>query len=111
MTNEEMEKAIEFILSQQAEFATDIQLLRELQTELLKVQERGEARATQIENIVLRLVNVVEKVPDVIEKVSEVQARTNAQMGDLTAAQVHTDQRLNVLIDIINEGRNGNTQR
>lgn len=107
MTFEEMERTMEFILKQQAQFAADIQILRETQSEtaktqaeLAKAQQRGEERTTQIEGIILRLVGVVETVV-------EAQARTDQRLAD-------TDERLNALINVveryISERHNGKSE-
>ncbi|HEY0545251.1 MAG TPA: hypothetical protein VGC91_07755 [Pyrinomonadaceae bacterium] len=100
MTNEEMQRAMDFIIQQQAQFASDIQELRESQKELFQAQQRGEERTTQIEVAILRLVGVVERVV-------ETQARTDQKLAE-------TDERLNSLINVveryISERRNGKSE-
>jgi disulfide oxidoreductase YuzD len=102
MSNEETQKTMQFILQQQAQFAADIQQLREsqkesveFQAEVVKAQQRGEERIIQLENVVLRLVSIVEKMADT-------QAHTYQ-------SQSETDERLNNLITVverfISEGR------
>jgi C4-type Zn-finger protein len=101
MTNEEMQRTMEFIVQQQAQFSVDIQELREAQV-------RGEERVTRMEGVILRLV-------DVVEKVVEVQARTDQKLVEvderLSQKLAETDERLNTLITVveryISEGRNG----
>jgi hypothetical protein len=108
MNNEEkIQKQIEFIIEQQAQFASDIQQLRE-------------AQATT-ENLLGRLAAVTTAgFKDLNEKVSilvDAQIRTEEKvsslaekMTEMAEAQTHTDQRLNVLIDVIGEMRNGKSQ-
>lgn len=102
MSNEETQKTIQFILQQQAQFAADIQQLREsqeksveFQVEVVKAQQRGEERMTQLENVFLRLVSIVEKIADT-------QTHTDQKLNE-------TDERLNNLITVverfISEGR------
>ena len=58
MINEEMQKAMEFIVEQQALFAANMQRFEERQ---VKAEERVsgvEERMTKIENVMLRLANV-----------------------------------------------------
>ncbi len=115
MTFEEMERTMEFILKQQAQFAADIQILRETQKEtaktldeLAKAQQRGEDRMTQVESVILRLL-------DVVEKVVQTQAHTDQRLAEtderLTQKMAETDERLNALINVveryISERRNG----
>jgi hypothetical protein len=44
------------------------------------------------------------------ETIRDLAARTDAALVRLAESQVHTDQRLDALIDIVREGRGGNTQ-
>ena len=95
MTNEEFEKRMEFILGQQAQFASDIQQLREVQA--------------QTESIVARLaIGTLERFDDVNAKIN---ALVDSQIN-LNEAQSRTDQSLRNLIAVVDryftEGRNGN---
>ena len=94
MTNEEFEKRIEFILEQQAQFTSDIQQLREVQT--------------QTEQIVGRLASAtLDAFKDVNVKI---EALVDSHLG-LTEAQARTDESLRNLIAVadrhFSEGRNG----
>ena len=113
MTNEEMQKTIEFILEQQAQFVTRM--------------GRDEGRLTRLEDAFATLVNIAritDERLDVVESgistltekmaaLAEAQARTDTKMAELAEAQSHSDQRLNALIDIveryISKGSNGKT--
>ena len=57
MINQEMLKTMQFIVEQQAQFATNMQRFEERQ---VKAEERAgvEERMTKIENVMLRLANV-----------------------------------------------------
>lgn len=95
MTNEEFEKRMEFILGQQAQFASDIQQLREVQA--------------QTESIVARLaIGTLERFDDVNAKIN---ALVDSQIN-LNGAQSRTDESLRNLIAVVDryftEGRNGN---
>lgn len=95
MTNEEFEKRMEFILEQQAQFASDIQQLREVQA--------------QTESIVARLaIGTLERFDDVNAKIN---ALVDSQIN-LNEAQSRTDESLRNLIVVVDryftEGRNGN---
>jgi len=95
MTNEEFEKRSEFLIEQQAQFASDIQQLREAQTQTERV-------VAQTGEIVARLANgTLEGFKDV-----------NAKMNALIDSQMRTDEELRNLIAVVDryfsEGRNGN---
>jgi predicted nucleic acid-binding Zn-ribbon protein len=108
MTNEEMQRAMDFIIQQQAQFATDIQELRESQKELVKIQLRGEERMERMEGVILRLFDVVEKVVDAQGRTDQKLAETDERLSQKLA---ETDERLNTLITVveryISERRNG----
>ena len=87
MSNEEVDRRIAFIIEQQAQFASDIQQLREVQV--------------QTEHVVARLARVT------LEGFKEVNAKINA----LVDSQMRTDENLRNLVAVVDryfsEGRNG----
>jgi ABC-type transporter Mla subunit MlaD len=80
MNNEEMQRNMEFIVSQQAQFAADIQKLGEAQVE-------AEARMTRIEGAMVAIV-------DLVGKLARSQDRTDGQLAELAAGQKRTDEAL-----------------
>ncbi len=97
MTNEEMQKAMEFIVEQQAQSGAKIDALAE-------AQQRAEERWTRTEEGIRALLAVTEMHE------REIQANTQQilSLGETTRA---TDERLNSLINVverqISDGRNG----
>ena len=94
MSDEELERRMAFIVEQQAQFASDIQQLREVQG--------------QTENVVGRLANAtLEGFKDTNVKIDSL---VDSQIK-LTEAQSRTDQTLRNLIAVVDryfrEGRNG----
>jgi hypothetical protein len=94
MNNEEFDRKMAFIVEQQAQFAADIQQMRELQA--------------QTENVVGRLAHAtLEGFRDVNTKIDSL---VDSQIR-LTEAQAHTDENLKNLIAVVDryfsEGRNG----
>jgi hypothetical protein len=94
MNNEEFERKMSFIVEQQAQFAADIQQMRELQA--------------QTEDVVGRLAHAtLEGFRDVNAKIDSL---VDSQMR-LTEAQTLTDGNLRNLIAVVDryfsEGRNG----
>lgn len=92
--NEKMEfinEKMEFIVEQQAQFAADIQVLRESQADFQKQLKESQAAFD------VRLGRLAEA--------------TLAAFGKLTAAQQATEERLNIFINVveryIGKGRNG----
>jgi DNA repair exonuclease SbcCD ATPase subunit len=95
MTNEEIQKTMEFILEQQAQFSTNIQKLQE-------ERARDNARLRRLEESFQLLVQLAQSTDSRLDTLE-------SNMATLAAAQTHTDERLSALIDIVREGRNGNT--
>ncbi len=94
MSNEEVDRRIAFIIEQQAQFTSDIQQLREVQSEL-------QATQVQTEHVVARLAQVT------LEGFKDV----NAKINSLVDSQIRTDENLRNLIAVVDryfsEGRNG----
>ncbi|MBA3257427.1 MAG: hypothetical protein H0T64_12360 [Pyrinomonadaceae bacterium] len=107
MTNEEMQKTMEFIVEQQAQFAVNIQRLQEEQ--LLDIP-----RVSRLEDSFQLLVQLAETTDirlDTLEsnmvKLESNMIKLQANMAVLAETQAHSDARLSALIDIVREGRNG----
>jgi DNA repair exonuclease SbcCD ATPase subunit len=95
MTNEEMQKTMEFILEQQARFAANIQKLQE-------ERMRDNSRIKRLEESFQLLVQLAQSTNTRL-------GTLESNMATLAEAQTHTDERLSALIDIVREGRNGKT--
>ncbi len=98
MENEDkIQKQMEFIVDQQAQFASDI---------------------GQLKDIVSRLANAsLQRIENLENKVSalvDAQIKTEGNLSTLAEAQAHTDERLNAFITVveryINKDRNGDSQ-
>ena len=94
---DKIQKQMEFIVEQQAQFASDI---------------------GQLKDIVARLANTsLQRIENLENKVSalvDAQIKTEGNLSTLAEAQVHTDERLNAFISVveryISNDRNGNSQ-
>ena len=95
MTNEEIQRVMEFIIKRQESFAEGMEQMRELHAQ-------AEGRISQLEVAALNLYNTVDKL-------GKAQDRLTEKMTELAEAQAHTDQRVNALIDILDQRRNGET--
>jgi chromosome segregation ATPase len=100
MSNEDLQRQIDFMVNQQAQFSSDIQALKELHSQ-------AEKRMTSFENVFLRLGNGLVNLTDRVAEIAVAQTHLDTRMAELAESQVHTDQRLNALIDIVMADRNG----
>ena len=107
MTNEEIQKTMEFILEQQAQFAANIQRLQEERL-------RDSPRLTRLEESFRLLVQLAQTTDTRLDTTDTRLDTTDTRletlesnMAILAAAQAHSEQRLSALIEIVREGRNG----
>lgn len=91
MSNEEMNKKIEFIVEQQAKFAADIEILREIQA----------ADARRLGDGLLSMI-------DIVGHLTRTQIRTEETVNRLAKAQAQTEQSLTILINIVERHMGGN---
>lgn len=111
MTNEEMQKAMKFIIEQEARSSTKIDALGEKVDALADVQKHAEERWKRSEE---RWSRTEESIRALLS-IAQIHEREIETLGEKIAAVSEngraTDERLNVLINTverqINEGRNG----
>lgn len=93
MTNEEIQKTMEFIIKQQENFAENM--------------EKAEARMNRLESAFVGIFNLVNENTKALKELT-------GNVNQLTEAQSHTDERLNIFITTveryISERRNGESQ-
>ena len=108
MTNEEMQKAMEFIVNQQAQFAADIQKLQEAQAQLQQSQAQMQEAQAQMQESQAQTVQLLNRLAAVTVKGFE---DTNAKINALVDAQTRTEESVRSLTSIVDrhfrEGRNG----
>jgi len=116
MTNDELDRRIEFIIEQQAQFSADIEVMREVhaadtkllkeESKLVKEQIRGLNDAvTAVVGMVGRLSIAQEGTED---KAAELRAHADRRFAELAEAQARTEERLNVFIDVVERHLSGN---
>ncbi|MDQ3686319.1 MAG: hypothetical protein M3430_12085 [Acidobacteriota bacterium] len=97
MTNEEIQKVMEFIIKQQESFAENM--------------EKADSRMNRLEGAFVGLFNIVNETAKAQKGLTETQKELAASQKVLMEAQKNTDERLSVLINTveryISEGRNG----
>jgi acetolactate synthase small subunit len=92
MTDEERQRTMDFILTQQAQFSINIESLREAQA--------------RTDETVSRLSVQVEQLTAQVGQIARQQEHMNEVVAVIADAQQHTYERLNALIDIV-QGKNG----
>ena len=97
MTNEEIQRVMKFIIKRQENFTEKLEQMRE---NLERTRELHEERIGQLERAAINLYNTVDGLGKSLGVLT-------VKMIELAEAQTHTDQRLNALIDIIEQGRGG----
>ena len=114
MTDEERQRQMDFILAQQAQFSVNMDALRESQARtdetVSRLSTHVERLSTQVDRLstqVDRLSIQVEQLTTQVELVTRQQSHINEVVAVIADAQQHTDERLNALIDIVQQGRNG----
>jgi len=97
MSNEEFERRMDFIVSQQAQFASDIQLLQESQARTEQVVSRTAQVVSQTVEVVSHA-EVVGQMGEAITMFVTVTnasfAEVNAKMNALVDAQIRTEEKI-----------------
>lgn len=99
MTDEERQRAMDFIVAQQAKFSVDIEKLNESHL-------KAEHRLDRIERILKLMIKAGTRARRHMRAQDE---RFERRYAALVASQAHTDRRLDALIDIVRADRNGRT--
>lgn len=119
MSNEEFQRKMDFIVEQQAQFASDMQVLRESQAQLQATQVQTEQVVARLAYVTLEGFKDVNAKIDALvdaqikneEKLTLSEERINARMDTLIDAQIRTEESLRNLTETvdrhINESRNG----
>lgn len=98
MSNEELNKKIEFIIEQQAKFVVDVEILREIQA--------GDSR--RFSHGLLALVGIVGSLTRAqMHNEENLQLLAESQRSMLEA-QTRTDERLNIFINVVERYMSGN---
>lgn len=111
MDDEKLQKTIEFILNNQAQFTVDIQKIQE-------AHKDAEKRVGTLERVSLNLYNASVEQGKVIAQLSEETRKAHEnhgkEMSDIRANQKENDERLNAVILMAEKffsGENGNSKK
>lgn len=101
MSNEEMNKKMEFIVEQQARFAVEIEMMREAQAEDAK-------QLRNLSDAVITVVGVIGTLTQAHTHLTQAQTRTDESFKLLIETQARTDERLNLFINVVERYISGN---
>ena len=104
----DLEKTMQFIIEQQAQFSADIQQLKEIDAALGKRMDQASQRMDRVEGGIASLLQAqfkqlesVNNVVDSVGRLSQAQQRTEENLDNLAQAQQRTEENLNSLIKIV----------
>jgi hypothetical protein len=106
MTDEERQRAMDFIVEQQAKNSVAIEKLIESQGRFDQRLNGNESRLDRDERILKLMIKAGRRVR---QHMREQDTRWELRYAQLIESQAHTDRRLDALIDIVREQRNGRT--
>ena len=112
MSNEEMNKKMEFIVEQQAQFAADIQVAREVQAQDAKLLKE---QMNVLKELYSNLSDAVITVVGLVGSLTQAQTRADERINLLTdsfnllaQAEARTEERLNAFINVVERYISGN---
>lgn len=112
MNNDEMNKKMEFIVEQQAKFAADIEIMREVQAAESKLRNGQNQRLSDgligLVDIVGSLTRAQIGADERINSLAEAQKRTDESLKRLSEAQAQTEASLKILINVVERHISGN---
>lgn len=91
MNEDKIDKTIEIILQNQAQFYADLQQIQETNKQIQEVQKKAEKRVNVLERVSLNLYNTTVEHGKNIAQLTE-------EIRELRAAQKETDERLSAVI-------------
>jgi hypothetical protein len=114
MTNEELQKTMQFIVEQQAQFTANFQRMEEAFQKSENAREKDSARTTRLEESFQLLVQLAESHDERLVALAEAQLRTNEQIVAINERTAETDERLNALLAVVeryisSRGENGSS--
>jgi chromosome segregation ATPase len=105
MTFEEMEHTMQFILEQQAQFAVNQTKAEERIARIEGIQENTARQIEHLGHALVELTEAHERTQGTLRELAEGHARTQEALRELAESQMHSDRRLDALIDIVRGGK------
>lgn len=97
MTDEERQRAMDFIVEQQAKFSVDIEKLNDS-------YRKAEGRFDRDERILKLMIRAGRRARQHMREQDE---RFERRLAEMAQFQAHSDRRLDALIDVVRADRNG----
>lgn len=104
MTDEERQRAMDFIVAQQAKHSVEIDKLLESHRRAEHRSGLADHRFDRDERILKLMIKAGRRAR---QEMREQHARFTEEMGKMREFQAHSDKRLDALIDIVRSDRNG----
>jgi hypothetical protein len=105
MSDDELNKKIEFIVEHQAKFAAEMETMRGVQeTDSRRLKDA----MMSLLDIVGSMIRAQASADDHISQLAEAQKRTDEEINRLTQAQTETSQSLKILINVVERFISGN---
>lgn len=101
MTPEQMERTMNFILEQQAQFSADMQQMKEAQAELQKMQAVHEKKFEQLTQAQLAAFTMIGHMAEAQKQTTEAQKQMAEAQKLMVEKLAETDERLNIFINIV----------
>lgn len=113
MDEDKIDRTIEIILQQQAQFYADMQKMQESQSELRESQMRSEKRIDILQEVAFTLLDSAKETSKNIADLTVKVDRISDKVEKLADAQIDTDERLNAVIymaeKFFSDKQNGNS--
>ena len=101
MTDEEMEKAVEFLLDQQSRFVTDLQKLADNELRITDATLANTGHIERLVDMMERLTDAVARTDERVSALAQVQVRMDARVSDLTQTIAAIVERLHAFIVVV----------
>jgi len=98
MSNEEINKKMDFIVEHQAKFASEIEIMREVQA----------ADSRRFSDALIGTLAIVGNLTQSLTRTDENVRRVAEAQANLTEAQARTEERLNIFINVVERYISGN---
>ncbi len=98
MTQEEIQRNIEFIIGQQAQFAADIMDLKEVQKEFAAELKELKERQDDANDAIVAVVGAIGRLETAMERSAR---QIASQISELATAGKATEERLNAFIAVV----------
>ncbi len=108
-----IESRMNFIVEQQAQFAADIQLLKERQADTMRLVDANTGMIRQLVDVTMSLAHHGEetdrRLQETDQRLRALGEETDRRIRELAESGAHTDRRLDALIDVVDKltRRNG----